>query len=85
VAKKKRGRKRKSYIDEITIISRERLRENVSDYSDIVGKLKLAPPTKRLMKCKINVNAEALFRLPLQQGSRNSNTFNNLFQNLLQV
>ncbi|KAI6204762.1 hypothetical protein M3Y94_00714300 [Aphelenchoides besseyi] len=57
-------RRRKLIIDENTTISGDEMKLNMSDYSDTIQPLDLAPPTKRLMKLKETGLAERIFNLP---------------------
>ncbi|KAF2894481.1 hypothetical protein ILUMI_11681 [Ignelater luminosus] len=60
----KTKRKRKLIVDEIKNISGEEMKNQLSDTSDIVTTLDLAPPTKRLMHWKETGGVEKLFALP---------------------
>uniref|UniRef100_A0A1B6CP11 Rad21/Rec8-like protein N-terminal domain-containing protein n=1 Tax=Clastoptera arizonana TaxID=38151 RepID=A0A1B6CP11_9HEMI len=60
----KTKRKRKLIVDEIKNISGEEMKSQLSDTSDIVTTLDLAPPTKRLMHWKETGGVEKLFALP---------------------
>lgn len=60
----KAKRKRKLIVDEIKNISGEEMKAQLSDTSDIVTTLDLAPPTKRLMHWKESGGVEKLFALP---------------------
>lgn len=60
----KTKRKRKLIVDEIKNISGEEMKAQLSDTSDIVTTLDLAPPTKRLMHWKETGGVEKLFALP---------------------
>lgn len=60
----KSKRKRKLIIDEVKNISGEEMKNQLSDTSDIVTTLDLAPPTKRLMHWKETGGVEKLFALP---------------------
>uniref|UniRef100_A0A1Y1N7N5 Rad21/Rec8-like protein N-terminal domain-containing protein n=1 Tax=Photinus pyralis TaxID=7054 RepID=A0A1Y1N7N5_PHOPY len=60
----KAKRKRKLIVDEIKNISGEEMKNQLSDTSDIVTTLDLAPPTKRLMHWKETGGVEKLFALP---------------------
>lgn len=51
-------------VDEIKNISGEEMKAQLSDTSDIVTTLDLAPPTKRLMHWKETGGVEKLFALP---------------------
>lgn len=57
-------RKRKLIVDEVKNISGEEMKAQLSDTSDIVTSLDLAPPTKRLMHWKETGGVEKLFALP---------------------
>jgi len=57
-------RKRKLIVDEIKAITGEEMKAQLSDTSDIVTTLDLAPPTKRLMHWKETGGVEKLFSLP---------------------
>lgn len=57
-------RKRKLVIDEIKGIDGDDMRAQLSDTSDIVTTLDLAPPTKKLMHWKETGGVEKLFALP---------------------
>ena len=68
----RRQRKRKLIVDEIKAITREGMKAQVSDSSDIVTSLDIAPPTKRLMHWKETGGVDELFSLPgLKLFSRN--------------
>ena len=60
----KAKRKRKLIVDEVKNISGEEMKSQLSDTSDIVTTLDLAPPTKRLMHWKETGGVEKLFALP---------------------
>ncbi|XP_054265906.1 double-strand-break repair protein rad21 homolog [Macrosteles quadrilineatus] len=60
----KTKRKRKLIVDEVKNISGEEMKAQLSDTSDIVTTLDLAPPTKRLMHWKETGGVEKLFALP---------------------
>ncbi|XP_014262655.1 double-strand-break repair protein rad21-like protein 1 isoform X2 [Cimex lectularius] len=60
----KTKRKRKLIVDEVKNISGEEMKSQLSDTSDIVTTLDLAPPTKRLMHWKETGGVEKLFALP---------------------
>ncbi|KRT86530.1 hypothetical protein AMK59_1363 [Oryctes borbonicus] len=60
----KTKRKRKLIVDEIKNISGEEMKNQLSDTSDIITTLDLAPPTKRLMHWKETGGVEKLFALP---------------------
>lgn len=57
-------RKRKLIVDEVKNISGEEMKAQLSDTTDIVTTLDLAPPTKRLMHWKETGGVEKLFALP---------------------
>jgi len=57
-------RKRKLIVDEVKAISGEEMKAQLSDTTDIVTTLDLAPPTKRLMHWKETGGVEKLFALP---------------------
>ena len=57
-------RKRKLIVDEVKNISGEEMKAQLSDTSDIITTLDLAPPTKRLMHWKETGGVEKLFALP---------------------
>ncbi|KAG1702383.1 Double-strand-break repair protein rad21 [Nymphon striatum] len=60
----KAKRKRKLIVDEVKNISGEEMKSQLSDTTDIVTTLDLAPPTKRLMHWKESGGVEKLFALP---------------------
>lgn len=60
----KTKRKRKLIVDEVKNISGEEMKAQLSDTTDIVITLDLAPPTKRLMHWKETGGVEKLFALP---------------------
>lgn len=60
----KTKRKRKLIVDEVKNISGEEMKNQLSDTSDIITTLDLAPPTKRLMHWKETGGVEKLFALP---------------------
>ena len=51
-------------MDEVKAISGEEMKAQLSDTTDIVTTLDLAPPTKRLMHWKETGGVEKLFALP---------------------
>lgn len=63
-AEKKAKRKRKLIVDEHKGIPGETMKLQLSDTSDIVTTLDLAPPTKKLMHWKETGGVEKLFALP---------------------
>lgn len=64
VERSKTKRKRKLIVDEVKNISGEEMKAQLSDTTDIVTTLDLAPPTKRLMHWKETGGVEKLFALP---------------------
>ena len=56
-------RKRKLVIDEVKEIDSGSMKTQLSDTTDIVGVLELAPPTRRLMQLKETGGIEKLFAL----------------------
>lgn len=64
IEKSKTKRKRKLIVDEVKNISGEEMKSQLSDTTDIVTTLDLAPPTKRLMHWKETGGVEKLFALP---------------------
>ncbi|CAF0881978.1 unnamed protein product [Didymodactylos carnosus] len=60
-------RKRKLLIDDIKEIDSQSMKTQLSDTSDIVGVLELAPPTRRLMHWKETGGVEKLFTLTATQ------------------
>ncbi|KAM9351023.1 double-strand-break repair protein rad21-like protein 1 [Symphorus nematophorus] len=64
-SEKKRGkRKRKLIVDQTKELSSESIREQLSDYSDLVAPLDMAPPTLQLMQWKESGGADKLFAQP---------------------
>lgn len=61
---KKGKRKRKLIVDEQKGIPSETMKLQLSDTSDIISTLDLAPPTKKLMHWKETGGVERLFALP---------------------
>lgn len=57
-------KKRKLVIDEQKAIASETMKLQLSDTSDIVTTLDLAPPTKKLMHWKETGGVEKLFAFP---------------------
>lgn len=62
----KAKRKRKLIVDSLKELDSKTIRAQLSDYSDIVTTLDLAPPTKKLMMWKETGGVEKLFSLPAQ-------------------
>jgi cohesin complex subunit SCC1 len=62
--KKKRRKKLGIIIDEVKTLSGEEMKSQLSDTSDIVSSLELAPPSKMLMHWKKTGGSEKLFALP---------------------
>jgi cohesin complex subunit SCC1 len=60
----RKKRKRKLIVDEQQGIPSETMKMQLSDTSDIVTTLDLAPPTKKLMQWKETGGFEKLFALP---------------------
>lgn len=60
----KRRRKRRLLIDEPKNIGGDEMKANMSDYSDTLQTLDLAPPTRHLMKLKEMGVVEKLFHMP---------------------
>ena len=60
----RRQRKRKLIVDEVKAITGEGMKAQLSDSSDIVTTLDIAPPTKRLMHWKETGGVDELFNLP---------------------
>ncbi|XP_038578218.1 double-strand-break repair protein rad21-like protein 1 isoform X1 [Micropterus salmoides] len=64
-SEKKRGkRKRKLVVDQTKELSNESIRAQLSDYSDLVAPLDMAPPTLQLMHWKESGGADKLFAQP---------------------
>ncbi|XP_022618778.1 double-strand-break repair protein rad21-like protein 1 [Seriola dumerili] len=64
-SEKKRGkRKRKLIVDQAKELTNESIRKQLSDYSDLVAPLDMAPPTLQLMQWKESGGADKLFALP---------------------
>ncbi|XP_044067472.1 double-strand-break repair protein rad21-like protein 1 isoform X2 [Siniperca chuatsi] len=64
-SEKKRGkRKRKLVVDQTKELSNESIRDQLSDYSDLVAPLDMAPPTLQLMQWKESGGADKLFAQP---------------------
>lgn len=64
-SEKKRGRrKRKLVVDQIKELTNESIREQLSDYSDLVVPFDMAPPTLQLMQWKESGGANALLARP---------------------
>ncbi|XP_037539970.1 double-strand-break repair protein rad21-like protein 1 [Nematolebias whitei] len=64
-SKKKIGkRRRKLVVDQTKELSDEFIREQLSDYSDLVAPLDMAPPTVQLMQWKESGGADKLFSQP---------------------
>ncbi|CAB1351325.1 unnamed protein product [Coregonus sp. 'balchen'] len=66
VKETKAKRKRKLIVDNLKELDSKTIRAQLSDYSDIVTTLDLAPPTKKLMMWKETGGVEKLFTLPAQ-------------------
>ncbi|XP_061405341.1 double-strand-break repair protein rad21 homolog isoform X1 [Lethenteron reissneri] len=62
----KAKRKRKLIVDSLKELDSKTIRSQLSDYSDILTTLDLAPPTKKLMMWKESGGVEKLFSLPAQ-------------------
>lgn len=61
----KRGnRKRKLVVDHIKELKNEFIRNQLSDYSDLVTMLDMAPPTVQLMQWKESGGVDKLFAQP---------------------
>ncbi|KAJ0064863.1 hypothetical protein NL108_017017 [Boleophthalmus pectinirostris] len=62
---KRRGtRKRKLVIDEAKQLTNEAIKEQLSDYSDLIAPLDMAPPTLQLMRWKESGATDKLFTQP---------------------
>ncbi|XP_035649375.1 double-strand-break repair protein rad21 homolog A-like [Oncorhynchus keta] len=66
VKETKAKRKRKLIVDNLKELDSKTIRAQLSDYSDIVTTLDLAPPTKKLMMWKETGGVDKLFSLPAQ-------------------
>ncbi|CAM9715065.1 unnamed protein product [Lampetra planeri] len=62
----KAKRKRKLIVDSVKELDSKTIRAQLSDYSDIVTSLDLAPPTKKLMLWKETGGVDKLYSLPAQ-------------------
>ncbi|XP_034551590.1 double-strand-break repair protein rad21-like protein 1 [Notolabrus celidotus] len=62
--RKKGKRKRKLIVDQEKELSSEFMKEQLSDYSDMICHLDIAPPTLQLMQWKERGGADKLFSLP---------------------
>uniref|UniRef100_A0A2I3TUV9 RAD21 cohesin complex component n=3 Tax=Homininae TaxID=207598 RepID=A0A2I3TUV9_PANTR len=67
VKETKAKRKRKLIVDSVKELDSKTIRAQLSDYSDIVTTLDLAPPTKKLMMWKETGGVEKLFSLPFAE------------------
>ncbi|KAF1390147.1 hypothetical protein PFLUV_G00055090 [Perca fluviatilis] len=64
-SEKKRGkRKRRLVVDQSKELTNDFIREQLSDYSDLVAPLDMAPPTLQLMQWKESGSADKLFTQP---------------------
>ena len=66
-SERKVRRKRRLVIDELKSIASETMKLQLSDTSEIVSTLDLAPPTKKLMHWKETGGVEKLFAFPGRQ------------------
>ncbi|XP_047247289.1 double-strand-break repair protein rad21-like protein 1 isoform X1 [Girardinichthys multiradiatus] len=57
-------RKRKLVVDQTKELSNESIKEQISDYSDLVAPLDMAPPTVQLMQWKESGGVDKLFSTP---------------------
>lgn len=62
--RKKGKRKRKLVVDHAKELSNEAMREQLSDFSDLLAHLDMAPPTVELMQWKERGSADKLFAQP---------------------
>lgn len=62
--RKKGKRKRKLVVDQTKELSNECIRKQLSDFSDLVTPLDMAPPTVQLMQWKESGGADKLFAQP---------------------
>ncbi|XP_029911952.1 double-strand-break repair protein rad21-like protein 1 isoform X1 [Myripristis murdjan] len=62
--RKKGKRKRKLVVDQTKELTDEAIKEQLSDFSDLVAPLDMAPPTHQLMQWKESGSADKLFRQP---------------------
>jgi len=81
VKETKAKRKRKLIVDSVKELDSKTIRAQLSDYSDIVTTLDLAPPTKKLMMWKETGGVEKLFSLPAQPLWNNLDEFLKEFEN----
>ena len=65
--KRKRRKKLGMLIDEVKTLSGEEMKAQLSDTTDIVTTLDLAPPSKKLMHWKKTGTSEKMFALPERQ------------------
>ncbi|CAD5231011.1 unnamed protein product [Bursaphelenchus okinawaensis] len=75
VLKERQKRRRKLVWDDVTVISADEIRDSLSDYSDTMVPLELAPPTKRLMKIKENGVMERIYLYPATDVYTNKTLF----------
>jgi len=66
-SERKVRKKRRLVIDELKSIASETMKMQLSDTSEIVSTLDLAPPTKKLMHWKETGGVEKLFAFPGRQ------------------
>jgi len=66
-SERKVRKKRRLVIDELKSIASETMKLQLSDTSEIVSTLDLAPPTKKLMHWKETGGVEKLFAFPGRQ------------------
>ncbi|KAK7877900.1 hypothetical protein WMY93_031429 [Mugilogobius chulae] len=62
--KRREMRKRKLVVDETKVLTNEAIKEQLSDYSDLVAPLDMAPPTRELMRWKESGSADKLLAQP---------------------
>lgn len=62
--RRKRRKKLGILIDEVKTLSGEEMKSQLSDTTDIIASLDLAPPSKKLMHWKKTGGSEKLFALP---------------------
>ncbi|KAF7210308.1 double-strand-break repair protein rad21-like protein 1 isoform X1 [Nothobranchius furzeri] len=62
--RKKGKRKRKLVVDQTKELSSGSIRDQLSDYSELIGQFDMAPPTEKIMQCLEGGGADRLFSQP---------------------
>ncbi|EFO83059.1 CRE-COH-1 protein [Caenorhabditis remanei] len=83
LAKEQNMKKRR--VDDVRMITGDEMKSNMADYSDLLIRLDLAPPTRKLTIAKRQCHADFLLHFPAMFGFSRSKNFVRDYQNCLTI